>query len=59
MNASATCWWRRESAGALKSFRDGLAIRDRLEGRPGNAAARDLSCLTKRLGDVLERRAIC
>jgi len=36
---SATCWWIRQSAGGAESFRDGLAIADRLaKADPGNAA---------------------
>jgi hypothetical protein len=44
-----------QSAEALKSFRDGLAIRDRLaQADPGNAGwQRDLSVSYDRVGDVL------
>ena len=53
---SATCWWRRAiCAEALKSFRDGLAISERLaKADPGNAGwQRDLSVSYNKVGDVL------
>ena len=46
---------------ALKTYRDGLAIRDRLaKSDPGNAGwQRDLSVSYDRVGDVLVAQGIC
>ena len=56
MTRWAMCWWRKAtSTEALKSFRDSLAIADRLaKADPSNAGwQRDLSVAYERVGDVL------
>ena len=49
------CWWPRASSSALKAFRDGLAIAERLaKADPQNAGwQRDLSVSYDKVGDVL------
>ena len=48
-------------SGALKSYRDGLAIRDRLaKSDPGNAGwQRDLSVSFNKIGNVQVAQGIC